>query len=105
MTSIREAGAAELTDWDERTVDVRGGHVYQSRAWAEDQRAAGWQPRFLVADDGGRALALIRSWPLVGGGSAYITRGPVPMGADAGALAARFNCRCSILRGILSSFI
>jgi lipid II:glycine glycyltransferase (peptidoglycan interpeptide bridge formation enzyme) len=87
--SIRDARPDELEDWDAQTVEAPGGHVYQSRAWAEDQRAAGWRPRFLIADDGGRVLALIRSWPLIGGGSAYITRGPVPMGVDAGALAAR----------------
>jgi lipid II:glycine glycyltransferase (peptidoglycan interpeptide bridge formation enzyme) len=87
--NIRDARQPELEDWDAHAVEAPGGHVYQSRAWADDQRAAGWQPRFLVAGDGRRALALIRSWPLVGGGSAYITRGPVPMGADAGALAAR----------------
>ena len=40
MTSIREATAAELADWDERTVDAPGGHVYQSVAWAERTYAA-----------------------------------------------------------------
>ena len=40
------------------TVDAPGGHVYQSRAWAEHRRRSGWRPRFLVADDGGRVLAL-----------------------------------------------
>ena len=39
---------------------------------------------------GGRALALTRSWPIVGGGSAYIPRGPGPVhGVDAEGLAAR----------------
>ncbi len=87
--SIRDARPHELEDWDAQTVEAPGGHIYQSRAWAEDQRAAGWQPRFLIADDGGRALALMRAWPLIGGGSAYVTRGPVPMGADAAALGVR----------------
>ena len=87
--NVREAGPAELEDWDARTVDGPGGHVYQSRAWAEHRRASGWRPRFLVADDGGRALALSRPWPVVGGGSAYIPRGPVTMGATAGALGLR----------------
>ncbi len=32
----------------------------------------------MVTDDGGRVLALTRRWPLVGGGSAYLPRGPVP---------------------------
>ena len=59
------------------TVDGLGGHVYQSRAWAEHRAASGWTPRFLVAGDGGRALALTRDWRLVGGGSAYLPRGPV----------------------------
>ena len=76
MTSIRAATAEELADWDEHTVDAPGGHVYQSRAWAEHRRASGWTPRFLVTDDGGRVLALTRPWPFVGGGSGYVPRGP-----------------------------
>ena len=87
--SVREANPDELADWDARTVDEPGGHVYQSRAWAEHRRASGWRPRFLVADDGGRALALTRPWPLVGGGSAYMPRGPVAMGARPGEVGRR----------------
>ncbi len=87
--SIRDAGPAELDDWDAKVVDAPGGHVYQSRAWADHRRASGWQPRFLVSPDGGRALVLERSWPLVGGASAYVPRGPVPMGADGAVLSAR----------------
>ena len=87
--NVRDATEAELEDWDARTVEAPGGHVYQSRAWADHRRRSGWQPRFLVADDGGRALALTRSWSLVHGGSAYLPRGPVAMGADPGALGAR----------------
>lgn len=87
--NIRDAHPEELADWDARAVDEPGGHVYQSVAWAEHRRASGWRPRFLAADDGGRALALTRSWPLVGGGSAYVPRGPVPRGVDAAGLAAR----------------
>jgi lipid II:glycine glycyltransferase (peptidoglycan interpeptide bridge formation enzyme) len=80
---VRDALPAELVDWDAVAVEAAGGHVYQSRAWAEHRRASGWQPRFLVADDGGRALALVRPWRLVRGGSAYLPRGPVAMGAVA----------------------
>ena len=87
--SVRDALPAELEDWDARTVEAPGGHVYQSRAWAEHRRASGWRPRFLVGDDGGRALALTRPWPLIGGGSAYFPRGPVPMAAAPGALGGR----------------
>jgi len=80
LTSIREATAAERTDWDERTVDVPGGHVYQSHAWAEHRVKAGWQADHLVFEDGFGALVLRRGWPWVGGSSAYVPRGPVAAG-------------------------
>ncbi len=76
---VRELGAAELDGWDATAVDVPGGHVLQSRAWAEHRAARGWRPRFLEAG-GMRAVALERAWPLIGGGSAYIARGPVGTG-------------------------
>jgi lipid II:glycine glycyltransferase (peptidoglycan interpeptide bridge formation enzyme) len=79
--TIRAATAAELVDWDEGAVDAPGGHVYQSRAWAEHRVAAGWEADHLVFDeDGFRALALRRSFDLVGGSSAYIPRGPISGG-------------------------
>ena len=89
--NIRDAQPDELEGWDARTVEAPGGHVYQSRAWAAHRERSGWQPRFLVDDAGGRALALTRRWPLVGGGSAYVPRGPGPVGDATGAeaLAAR----------------
>ena len=82
--NVRDARPDELADWDARTVDLPAGHVYQSRAWADHRRASGWTPRFLVGDDGGRVLALTRAWPMIGGGSAYLPRGPVPGDAPAG---------------------
>ena len=78
--TIRVADAAELMDWDERTVDVRGGHVYQSRAWAHHRLKAGWQADHLLFDDGFAALVLRRGWPSVSGWSAYLPRGPVAAG-------------------------
>ena len=75
-TEIRELDGAALDGWDATAVDGKGGHVLQSRAWAEHRAASGWQPRFLAAGDA-RALALVRPWPVVGGGSAYLPRGPV----------------------------
>jgi lipid II:glycine glycyltransferase (peptidoglycan interpeptide bridge formation enzyme) len=87
--NVRDASPAELADWDAVTVDAPGGHVLQSRAWAEHRRAGGWQPRFLVVEDGGRALALVRSWPVVPGGSAYVPRGPVAMGVSPAELGSR----------------
>ncbi len=87
--SVRDARPDELEAWDALVVEAPGGHVYQSRAWADHRHASGWRSRFLVADDGGRVLALTRRWPVIGGGSAYLPRGPVPMGADAATLAAR----------------
>lgn len=69
-------------DWDALATDRPGGHVLQSVAWAEHRRARGWTPRFGVAGDL-RVLALARPWPLVGGGSAYVPRGPAPVVAAA----------------------
>ncbi len=80
--NARDARPEELADWDARTVEAEGGHVYQSRAWAEHQRASGWSPRFLVTDDGGRVLALTRRWRWVAGGGAYLPRGPVSSGVE-----------------------
>jgi lipid II:glycine glycyltransferase (peptidoglycan interpeptide bridge formation enzyme) len=64
-------------DWDELAVDRPGGHVLQSVAWARHREASGWRPRFL-SWRAHRVLALVRPWPVVGGGSAYVPRGPVP---------------------------
>jgi lipid II:glycine glycyltransferase (peptidoglycan interpeptide bridge formation enzyme) len=98
--NLRDARPDELGDWDTRAVEAPGGHVYQSRAWAEHRVRSGWRSRFLVDDTGGRALALTRPWPLVGGGSAYIPRGPGPVGAAAeagGGLAARLLAIADLL--------
>lgn len=89
MTEPRDASPAELEDWDSRTVEAPGGHVYQSLAWAAHRSGQGWQPRFLAWDDGARALALTRRWPLVGGGSAYVPRGPRPVPGEPEATAHR----------------
>ncbi len=84
MTPPRDATPAELADWDRLAVDRPGGHVYQSRAWAEHRAGQGWRPRFLAWDDGERALVLTRPWPVVGGAGGYVPRGPRPV-AGAGA--------------------
>jgi lipid II:glycine glycyltransferase (peptidoglycan interpeptide bridge formation enzyme) len=89
LTSIRAATAEELADWDERAVDAPGGHVYQSRAWAEHRAAAGWEADRLVFDDGYRVLALRRPLPLAGGWSAYLPRGPISAGESAAQTARR----------------
>ncbi len=84
MTPIRRATAAELADWDERTVDAPAGHVCQSLAWADHWVAAGWEADHLVfEDDGYAALALRRPLPVVGGWSAYLPRGPIAAGEPA----------------------
>ena len=74
--AVRELGGPELDAWDAAAVDAPGGHVFQSRAWAAHRASGGWQPRFLATGDV-RALALVRRWPMFGGGSAYVPRGPV----------------------------
>jgi hypothetical protein len=76
---VRRLDGADLDGWDAAAVDAPGGHVLQSRAWAAHREAGGWEPRFFVAGDA-RALVLVRGWPMVGGGSGYVPRGPVVAG-------------------------
>jgi len=82
-TRPREATPDELADWDHRTVRSPGGHVYQSTVWAAQRAKLGWQPRFVMLDDEHPALALLRPFPIVGGWSAYVPRGPIVDAADA----------------------
>jgi peptidoglycan pentaglycine glycine transferase (the first glycine) len=89
LTDPRDATAAELENWDAATVDSPGGHVYQSRAWAEHRAGQGWRPRFLVSADGARTLVLTRAWPVIGGASGYVPRGPRPAPGEAPATARR----------------
>jgi lipid II:glycine glycyltransferase (peptidoglycan interpeptide bridge formation enzyme) len=76
LAVVRDLAGPALADWDSDAVDRPGGHVLQSRAWAEHRAARGWQPRFLAAGEA-RALVLVRPWPMLGGGSGYVPRGPV----------------------------
>jgi hypothetical protein len=71
---VRELHGDELEGWDVAAVDTLGGHVYQSRAWAEHRSTTGWLPRFLAIGDL-RALVLVRPWAGLPGGSAYVARG------------------------------
>jgi lipid II:glycine glycyltransferase (peptidoglycan interpeptide bridge formation enzyme) len=87
VITYREARPDELATWDDLTVRPAGGHVLQSRAWAEHRATRGWQPRYLIGNDGSAVLALTRSWPIVGGASAYIPRGPAPTGGIEDAVA------------------
>lgn len=73
----REATWAERADWDQRTVRTPGGHVYQSTAWAEQRARLGWRPLHVLLDEDHAALVLLRPFPLIGGASAYIPRGPI----------------------------
>jgi hypothetical protein len=86
MTADASVAAEAPADWDALAVERPGGHVYQSRGWAEHRRARGWRPRYITAGEF-RVLALVRDWPLIGGASAYIPRGPAPTApvADVGA--------------------
>jgi lipid II:glycine glycyltransferase (peptidoglycan interpeptide bridge formation enzyme) len=86
--------------WDAATVEPPGGHILQSVAWARHRAASGWTPLFHVAGEA-RTLALTRPWPLLGGGSAYVPRGPVPV-VDGRIVAARLLALAEALerRGI-----
>jgi lipid II:glycine glycyltransferase (peptidoglycan interpeptide bridge formation enzyme) len=73
----REATADELADWDRFVVEAPGGHVYQSRAWAEERAKLGWRPLHVMLDAEHRALVLLRPFPIIAGASAYVPRGPI----------------------------
>lgn len=77
MSPPREATDTELADWDRRTVQAPGGHVYQSRAWAEQRSRLGWRPLNVMLEDDHAALVLLRPFPFIGGASAYVPRGPI----------------------------
>lgn len=94
---IAEATADELRDWDARTVDLPGGHVYQSRAWGETRRAAGWTPRYLAFDDGFRLLSLERPWRFIPGRGAHLARGPVSAGEPVALTAERLAAASAYL--------
>ncbi len=87
-TGIRDATPAELLTWDRLTVDGPGGHVYQSRAWAEQRARLGWTPRFLMLDEEHAALVLLRPFAWIGGASAYVPRGPVAGPSEIGGVIA-----------------
>ena len=73
----RPASPSDLEHWDRRMVHGPGGHVYQSRAWARHCETRGWRSRFVMLDDDLGAVVLVRPTPWIGGGSAYVTRGPI----------------------------
>ena len=73
----REATPSELADWDRRAVEAPGGHVYQSRAWAEQRARLGWRPLYTMLGGDHAALVLLRPFPWIGGASAYVPRGPI----------------------------
>ena len=86
----REVTDAELADWDQRTVHVPGGHVYQSRAWAEQRERLGWRSLHVTLDPDKAALVLLRPFRWIGGASGYVPRGPIMApGEDPAAAAAR----------------
>ncbi len=85
---VRTATSDEIDGWDAGTVDVAGGHVLQSAAWARHREATGWRAWHLVVDDR-FVLALSRPWAFVPGAGAYVPRGPVAAGDDAATVARR----------------
>jgi len=86
---VREAAPEELASWDGRVVDVPGGDVQQSLAWGLQRERMGAAPHHLVLDDGSLALVLGRRRRFLGGGRAYVPRGPVAAGAGPEVVAGR----------------
>jgi hypothetical protein len=96
--TARLATPDELAAWDEHTVASPNGHVYQSLAWGEYRAAHGRPVWHVVFDDGFRVLVVGRDRPVVGGGWAYATRGPVPEN-DPALTAARAASVAELLAG------
>ena len=88
---LREATQEDLAAWDVRTVDAPGGDVQQSLAWAAHRERTGWEAHRLLLDDGSAALVLGHRWRILGGGRAYVPKGPVAGGATPQAVAARLG--------------
>jgi lipid II:glycine glycyltransferase (peptidoglycan interpeptide bridge formation enzyme) len=82
MTERTVSGFDETApaDWDELCVAAVGGHVLQSRAWAEHRAAQGWQPLYVRFADGRAVLVLTRRQPPLPGIAAYAPRGPIEAG-------------------------
>ncbi|HET9520648.1 MAG TPA: GNAT family N-acetyltransferase, partial [Candidatus Limnocylindrales bacterium] len=67
--------------------------------WATHRAAAGWTALHLVFDDDAAVLALRRDWPWIGGGSAYVPRGPIAAGEPASETARRLTVLTNHLAG------
>ncbi len=96
---VREAAPAELPAWDGRVVDGPGGNVQQSLAWGRHRERMGAEAHHLVLDDGSCALVLGRRRRLLGGGRAYVPRGPVAAGAGPEVVAGRLAAIADWARG------
>jgi hypothetical protein len=96
---LREATQADLAAWDVRTVDAPGGDVQQSLAWAAHRERTGWEAYRLLLDDGSAALVLGRRWRMLGGGRAYVPKGPVTAGASPEVVAERLAAVAAWVRG------
>jgi lipid II:glycine glycyltransferase (peptidoglycan interpeptide bridge formation enzyme) len=86
---IAVVGSTAPTGWDERTVDVPGGHVLQGEAWAAHRASLGWSPHFVTFESGRAALVLAHRQPPLPGFTAYAPRGPVSAGDPVHLVAAR----------------
>jgi lipid II:glycine glycyltransferase (peptidoglycan interpeptide bridge formation enzyme) len=99
VTRVASVADAAPNDWDETVVQPPGGHVLQSRAWAEHRVGQGWQPRYLEFDDGRRALVLLRRQSPIPGFAAYAPRGPISGGDAAESVAQRVLAIASWAKG------
>jgi len=54
---IRSATPQEIEDWDSLvTKNSDGGHIYNSLAWGEFKKTAGWQPNYFIYESAGYVL-------------------------------------------------
>ena len=57
---IRLATDTEIAKWNELVINnPDGGHIYQSREWAQVKESNGWEPVFLIYEANAYIVALV----------------------------------------------
>jgi lipid II:glycine glycyltransferase (peptidoglycan interpeptide bridge formation enzyme) len=99
VTRVVEAPTEPPPGWDALAVDMPGGHLLQSAAWAAHRAEQGWRPFFVRFDDDRVALVLTHARRPLPGAVAYAPRGPIRAGDAVEAVAARAAALADWLRG------
>lgn len=95
--AVRSVGTIAPDAWNERTVDVPGGHVMQGTCWADQRRSGGGTPLFVTFEDGRCALVTTRPQRPFGIFAAA-RKGPVHAGDAPERVAARAAALADVVR-------